>query len=46
MSTVSITPSFIQSIEKRLKELKKLLEQGLLTKDEAAAKRKIILQGL
>ena len=43
----TVTQSLVKgSIEKRLNELKKLLEQELLTKDEAAAKRKKILQGL
>jgi hypothetical protein len=43
----TVTQSLVKgSIEKRLNELKKLLEQELLTKDEAAAKRKEILGGL
>jgi hypothetical protein len=40
------TDNSTNSIEERLENLKSLLEKGLITKDEAAAKRKAILEGL
>jgi hypothetical protein len=40
------TDNSTNSIEERLEGLKSLLEKGLITKDEAAEKRKAILEGL
>lgn len=45
-TTTATQPATKASIEKRLRELKKLLDNGLITQDEAAKKRKGILSSL
>ena len=44
--TASKSTSASKSIEERLQKLKQLIDRGLITKDEAKAKRKEILGGL